>query len=415
MKKYFDISISLFICVFLMFGSVHVGLGQTTLAAGDIAILGINCDDPDDFAFLMLKDITTGTIINFTDDGWFAAGGFRNTEGIIAYTSSGPVAAGNVITYSTSSSNFTTVSGSFFFAASGDQLIAFQGDVSSPTLIFAVNDDGAATWQADATSSNNSALPTGLTNGETAVALTERDNVKYNGSTSFSSPSNALAAIANNSNWTGDDATRYDLTTFGDFSLPVELTRFEAISNNGAVNLNWVTESEIENLGFLIYRKAVGERFELLDSYRSNDNLKGQGSVTYRTDYNYTDEKVRVGQTYSYQLSDVDYTGKETRHDLVSVTVRSRGVRMKSAYPNPFNPSTTFTVVLGEPTQLRVSIFNLLGQEVQRLMDKHQPEGEYTISWNGRDQNGNNLPSGLYFIELQSGSTLQVQKAVLVR
>lgn len=95
--------------------------------------------------------------------------------------------------------------------------------------------------------------------------------------------------------------------------------------------------------------------------------------------------------------------------------MRSRGVRMKSAYPNPFNPSTTFTVVLGEPTQLRVSIFNLLGQEVQRLMDKHQPEGEYTISWNGRDQNGNNLPSGLYFIELQSGSTLQVQKAVLVR
>ncbi len=52
----------------------------------------------------------------------------------------------------------------------------------------------------------------------------------------------------------------------------------------------------IENLGFQIYRKAVCERFGLLDSYRSNDNLKGQGSVTYRTEYKYIEKQGNGGE-----------------------------------------------------------------------------------------------------------------------
>ena len=265
----------------------------------------------------------------------------------------------------------------------------------------------------------------------TTPADTEINKVVYDGGTNWPDPTGASMVFTGTSSddnnayanwttattaWSGSAGDKGSPGTNGsDQSLPVELTSFEALSTNGNVSLNWITESEIENLGFQIYRKAVGERFELLDSYRSNDNLKGQGSVTYRTDYTYIDKKVRVGQTYTYQLADVDYYGKETRHDPVSVRVKTQGVTMKSAYPNPFNPATTFTVVLGEPTQLSVSIFNLLGHEVRRLMDKHQPEGEYTISWDGRDQSGNNLPSGLYFIKLQSGATFQVQKAVLVR
>ncbi len=61
---------------------------QTILNAGDIAIVGINTDNPDDFAFVLLTDIESGTVINFTDNGWLAAGGFRTGEGIKAYTCS---------------------------------------------------------------------------------------------------------------------------------------------------------------------------------------------------------------------------------------------------------------------------------------------------------------------------------------
>ena len=58
----------------------------TVLAAGDIAIINYNSDDPDAFAFVFLRDVEAGTTINFTDNGWQAAGGFRADEGTATYT-----------------------------------------------------------------------------------------------------------------------------------------------------------------------------------------------------------------------------------------------------------------------------------------------------------------------------------------
>ncbi|NQV38648.1 MAG: VCBS repeat-containing protein, partial [Candidatus Marinimicrobia bacterium] len=130
-----------------------------------------------------------------------------------------------------------------------------------------------------------------------------------------------------------------------DNSLPVELNYFNVQNINGEVVISWITESEIDNLGFILYRQT-GEGIMIeLDSYKTNSNLRGQGSVTYRSEYHYIDDNVYVGQMYTYQLADIDYTGKETRHDPVSVRVKTRGVTMKPAYPNPFNPTTTFSIV----------------------------------------------------------------------
>ena len=66
-------------------------------------------------------------------------------------------------------------------STSGDQILVYIGDESAPTFLYAVNSEGAGVWQSDATNSNTSALPFGLTNGLTAVALDEIDNAKYNG------------------------------------------------------------------------------------------------------------------------------------------------------------------------------------------------------------------------------------------
>ena len=59
----------------------------TTLAAGDLVITGFNFDNPDEFAFVPLIDITTGTTINFTDDGVRSDGTFRGNEGTFTWTS----------------------------------------------------------------------------------------------------------------------------------------------------------------------------------------------------------------------------------------------------------------------------------------------------------------------------------------
>ncbi|MDO7874290.1 hypothetical protein Q5H93_06060 [Hymenobacter sp. ASUV-10] len=71
---------------------------QTTLHPGDVALLGYNATDPDDFAFTPLVNLEAGTQLKFTDNGWQPGGGFRLTEGICTYTApAGGVPRGTII------------------------------------------------------------------------------------------------------------------------------------------------------------------------------------------------------------------------------------------------------------------------------------------------------------------------------
>ncbi|GAB5520320.1 MAG: hypothetical protein RhofKO_25710 [Rhodothermales bacterium] len=165
---------------------------------GDIAIIGMNADNPDRFAFVALAPLSAGTVIHFTDNGWRDDGTFRPNEGTYSYTvPSAGLAAGDVIEVESPSG--------MAFATSGDQIIAYIGDESSPTFIYALNVSGEAVWQDTAANSNTSALPPGLANGSTAVAVTEFDNVAYVGTTS-GTRSELLTAIGNPQNWQGNNS-----------------------------------------------------------------------------------------------------------------------------------------------------------------------------------------------------------------
>ena len=169
----------------------------TTLSAGDIAIVGFNYDDPDEFAFVLLVNITSGAEIKFTDNGWRATGVFRTGEGFLTWTAPSDLCAGTIVKPTPSPMLFST---------SGDQILAYQGADSSPIFIYALNSEGTG-WQADATSSNTSALPTGLTNGVTAVAIDEIDNGVYTGTTTGTRAA-LLALISDKANWTVSDTVR---------------------------------------------------------------------------------------------------------------------------------------------------------------------------------------------------------------
>src|SRR5689334_22623560 len=146
--------------------------GPTSLAAGDIAIIGFNFDEIDELAFVLLRDVGAGTQITFTDNGWQSTGAFHTGEGSFTWTAATALAAGTVIAPPVSGVSFSN---------DGDQILAYQSAEGSPTFLYAVNNEGAAVWQADATDSHTSALPTGLVNGSTAVALNETTSAVYTG------------------------------------------------------------------------------------------------------------------------------------------------------------------------------------------------------------------------------------------
>jgi outer membrane protein assembly factor BamB len=84
-------------------------------------------------------------------------------------------------------------------------------------------------------------------------------------------------------------------------------------------------------------------------------------------------------------------------------------------YPNPFNPETTICYSLAQTGRAELIIYNVLGQEVATLVDRHQMAGEHQILWDGTDLSGHPVSSGLYFYRLQAGDFSETKKMVLLR
>ncbi|MEW6412747.1 MAG: FlgD immunoglobulin-like domain containing protein [Candidatus Zixiibacteriota bacterium] len=88
---------------------------------------------------------------------------------------------------------------------------------------------------------------------------------------------------------------------------------------------------------------------------------------------------------------------------------------VKQNYPNPFNPSTTIQYSLPERTHVTIDIYNLLGQKVRQLVDEMQTAGEHTVLWDGNDEGGNGVATGMYFYRVKAGDFIDNKKMLLVK
>ncbi|MFQ5649747.1 MAG: FlgD immunoglobulin-like domain containing protein [bacterium] len=84
-------------------------------------------------------------------------------------------------------------------------------------------------------------------------------------------------------------------------------------------------------------------------------------------------------------------------------------------YPNPFNPETTINYELPEGGLVRIMVYNLLGQRVRTLFDETQPAGTYAIKWDGKNNDGQIVPSGVYILRMKSGDFVADRKMVLLK
>lgn len=200
------------LCLFASLAAGATAQTAQTLRPGDVALVGFNADDPDQFAFVTLVDLVPDAQVVFTDKGWQASTNMlRVGEGEAIWTAQAAVPAGTVITITNdgayvASRDSVFSEGGLQLATDGDQLLAYQGEEAAPSFLYGLNSEGD-TWQDDATTARESALPPGLETGVTAVALSEVDNAIYAGPTS-GTRAELLAAISDPANWTGDNGER---------------------------------------------------------------------------------------------------------------------------------------------------------------------------------------------------------------
>jgi|GEM_PF-7064351 len=201
-------------------------------------------------------------------------------------------------------------------------------------------------------------------------------------------------------------------------SLPVSLSSFSARPEESGVTLEWVSESEIENAGYILEKKE-GEQavWQPLASYQSHEALIGQGNASWQNTYTFTDEAVEPGKTYCYQLSDVDMAGRINLYDVITITLpdASNETTLLPAFPNPFNPATKINYQLAASGHVEIAVFDLLGRKVKTLLSGDQPAGSYAVYWHGNDVAGHKAATGTYILRMTAGKQVKIQRVVLLR
>ena len=244
-----------------------------------------------------------------------------------------------------------------------------------------------------------------------------------------SGTSGAFSSAATGASISGDVVTfnsvslqdgYYALGSTVDNSLPVELTSFELLeTRNDGITLQWVTESEINNLGFNLDRKTPITDWSQIASYVTHPALQGQGSVSHQTIYTFTDNTVQENESYDYRLSDVDYDGNVEYHSLQLMGVSSINIPEQFVlypnYPNPFNPVTTIRYDLPDDAHVVLAIHDLMGRDVITLVDGPKTAGSRFIQWNARDKQGRAVSAGLYLYTILAGQYTKTNKMVLIK
>ena len=211
---------------------------------------------------------------------------------------------------------------------------------------------------------------------------------------------------ANAEGWYIDDITIVDPSVFLD--IPQNLIA-ESISEN-QIGLSWEAPGTVPN-SYNIYRRINTDYpYEILNT---------------TTDTNYSDN-VSSG-TYFYVVT-ADYEGVESSFSNTAQAgsgavsaendINQIHTKLMQNYPNPFNPTTTisFSLINEQNEQVTLGIFNIKGQKIKTFSLNCHPEPvEKSITWNGKDESGNNVSSGIYFYTLKTGKTVITKKMVLIK
>jgi hypothetical protein len=209
----------------------------------------------------------------------------------------------------------------------------------------------------------------------------------------------SIAGINSFSDWTlGEDG-----------ALPVELTSFSATTTGPTVRLNWNTATETNNYGFEIERMS-SIKSQTSDSWEKIGFVNGNGNSNSPRSYTFVDDKVS-SEKYFYRLKQIDNDGQFEYSPTVQVDLGNLSTfSLDQNYPNPFNPSTTIKFSLPAALNVRITIFNLLGQEIQTLVNETKEAGIHEINFTAQ-----NLNSGVYLYKIEAGSFIQIRKMTLIK
>ncbi len=213
--------------------------------------------------------------------------------------------------------------------------------------------------------------------------------------------------------------------TNNDQTLPVELSSFTAIAtSNNFAQISWTTASESHLLGYNLYR-SENENQE--DALRVTATMIQASNSAMGSSYSFTDDEVEMNVTYNYWLQSNDFDGSSEMFGPVSVKISDQenhdidnvllGTQLLGNYPNPFNPETTISYSISQPQHVTIEVYNMRGQLVRTLLNKQveTANAKLNVVWNGKDDDNNDVSSGIYFYKLVTDNYNKTNKMILMK
>jgi len=220
------------------------------------------------------------------------------------------------------------------------------------------------------------------------------------------------------SNGTPGDAEDDDPPT------PIELSAFFAVqTNNDQAQINWITQSESNMIGFNIFRNTEEDE---ATSNKINPNLIEASNTSQEHEYSFLDEEIELDRTNYYWLENVELDGSSNTVGPISIIISSvenetvpdfhQVGGINSIFPNPFSLSTGISYYLTEDSEVTLEIFNSKGQKIHRIEEGIKESGTVHFTrWNSTTSNSGDPASGIYFFKMSAGNSNTIKKAVLVK
>jgi hypothetical protein len=173
----------------------------------------------------------------------------------------------------------------------------------------------------------------------------------------------------------------------------------------------------------LSWEPAAEEDFRYYRVYRDDSEAftPGPGNLVHQTAAPAWTDPDYDGSDVYYKVTSLDFAGNESEPASAATTTGEDLPGVPTEFdlyqnsPNPFNPSTTIRFDLPVAGPVRLDIYNVKGERISTLVDRHMTEGRKEVTWEGRDMEGGALASGVYFYRLVAGDFVQTRKMVLLR
>jgi hypothetical protein len=181
-------------------------------------------------------------------------------------------------------------------------------------------------------------------------------------------------------------------------AVPVELTLFIATYQTTSVKLEWATATETNNSGFEIQRKVLSQQSAISNSeFKTIGFTAGHGTTTQTKSYTFIDNNLLVGK-HLYRLKQIDFDGAYEFSNEIEVYISApKNYSLEQNYPNPFNPTTSIQFSLPTESDVVITLYNSLGQEVQELVNRSFSAGLHHFNFDA-----SSISSGVYHYRIQA-------------